>query len=168
MGIKKRLYTEEDYFNFLYNLAFKKDDYILLAKELHSIEYEWDLRMDENRVDDGYEIRKYYLADKNGYLPDDVDIDDVIFPERPSVLEVWVGFSNKLCRDSLNGWKITDLIKIYLDNLLLSDQNNSNFNKRNCIYLVESWMSGSISMFGEDVDKSTDLWTQSAQWMDIL
>lgn len=165
MGIKKRLYTEEGYFNFLYDLAFKKNNYILLAKELHAITYEWDLRMDENRVDDGYEIRKYYLADKNGYLPDGIDLDDDIFPRWPSVLEVLVGFSNKLCRDSLVGWKISDLFNIYLSNLWLDDMTDRKFDKKKCIYLINEWMDGGISMFGDESTKSTDLWSQAAEWM---
>ena len=73
-----RKYTEEDYFNFLYDLAFTSEDYISLAKLLHNMDFEWVLRLDENRADDGIEIRKYYLADKNGYLPDTIDVDDYI------------------------------------------------------------------------------------------
>lgn len=171
MGIRKRLYTEEDYFNFLYDLAFRDDDYILLAKLLHEIEYVPYLRMDENRIDDGYEIRKYYLADKNGYLPDYIDTDDIIFPEHPSVLEVWVGFSNKICRDMSRDLEIWGLIRMFCENLgILVENWGIGEERENIINTVKMWMSGdfNLNIFGElgNFDENcADLWSQASLWL---
>ena len=172
--MSRRFYSEEDYFNFLYDLAFENDDYFLLAKLLHSIPFEWVLRMDENRVDDGIEIRKYYLADKNGYLPKDIDVDDYIFPKTPSVFEVWVGFSNKICRDMCSNWEIYELINMFLENLEIKVGNWGIKDKEDFVKKrVEDWMLRkknhlifkNIWGIGEN---DADLWTQACHWASEL
>lgn len=163
--MSRRRYSKTEYFEFLYNFAFTDRKYYELAKCLHNIDYIWYNKMDENRMYDGIEIRKYYLSDDLGYMPDDIDeYDDYIFPSNPSVLEVLVGFSNRLCRDILN-WKVSRLMKEFLENLNL----NKKCTDEDYIYeTVEMWLNGDISIFGEDVPKSTDLWSQAAIWMQDL
>lgn len=163
--MSKRRYSKTEYFEFLYDFAFTSDKYYELAKVLHSMDYIWYNKMDENRMYDGIEIRKYYLSDDLGYMPDDIDeYDEYIFPANPSVLEVLVGFSNRLCRDILN-WKVSKLIRIFLENLNLYKKCTDD----DYIYeTVEMWLNGDISIFGEDVPKSTDLWSQASLWMQDL
>ena len=166
-----RKYTEEDYFNFLYDLAFTSEDYISLAKLLHNMDFEWVLRLDENRADDGIEIRKYYLADENGYLPDGIEVDDYIFPDEPSVLEVLVGFSNKICRDMAPKMCIPDLINMFVENLDIKyeDWEFPQIPKK-IIDKIKKWELGEekISIFGKkwgNGEKHPDLWSQASLWL---
>lgn len=162
MGGRRR-YSKTEYFEFLLDLGFNgADKYYDLAKILHEIDYIWFNRMDENTMYNGIEIRKYYLSDELGYMPDEIDeYDEYIFPSTPSVLEVLVGFSNRLCRDVLN-WKVSKLMKMFVENLGL-DKNVRN--DHNIYETVDMWMNGELSIFGDVSTTSTDLWSQAALWM---
>ena len=165
MGGRRR-YSKTEYFEFLLDLGFNgADKYYDLAKILHEIDYIWFNRMDENTMYNGIEIRKYYLSDELGYMPDEIDeYDEYIFPSTPSVLEVLVGFSNRLCRDVLN-WKVSKLMKMFVENLGL-DKNVRN--DHNIYETVDMWMNGELNLFGDDVPTTTDLWSQAAIWMQGL
>lgn len=162
----KRRYSKTEYFEFLMDVGFDgADKYYELARILHKIDYIWYNRMDENRMYDGIEIRKYYLSDELGYMPDEIDeYDEYIFPSTPSVLEVLVGFSNRLCRDILN-WKVSKLMKWFICNLGLDKKVT---NDHNIYETVDMWMDGEIGLFGEEIPKTTDLWSQAALWMQNL
>lgn len=159
---RRSSYNKTEYFEFLYELAFGSNNkYWELAKELHKIDYIWYNKMDENRMYDGIEIRKYYLSDDLGYMPDDIDeYDDYIFPAEPSVLEVLVGFANRLCRDILN-WRVSKLIKIFLGNWGIDWKSDSEEIKS----VVLSWENGELGIFGEEISTDIDLWSQAAAWM---
>ncbi len=162
---KRRNYTKNEYFEFLLDLGFGSDKYWDLAKELHNLDYIWHDRMDENRMYDGIEIRKYYLSDDLGYMPDEIDeYDEYIFPSSPSVLEVLVGFSNRLCRDIL-GWEVKKLVKLWMKNLEIYSVNCDREFVRES---VREWLNGEICIFGEKSQESTDLWSQAALWMQNL
>ena len=163
---ERRRYSKREYFEFLFDLGFNgANKYYELAKILHKIDYIWINRMDENTMYNGIEIRKYYLSDELGYMPDEIDeYDDYIFPQTPSVLEVLVGFSNRLCRDVLN-WKVSKLIKMFINNLELDWRVTDDHN----IYeTVDMWMNGELSLFGDLSTTSTDLWSQAAIWIQNL
>ena len=161
----RRQYDADDYFNFLYDLAFESDDYIHLARVLHEISYEWYNRLDENRMWDGMDIRKYYLCDELGYLPEDIDTEDeYIFPKNVSVLEMFVGFSNKLCKTMLSSrWRVSDLVKIYCENLgVLGDcDGDEKFVKNR----VKRWLKGGFrgGLFG--MGEMGDLWSEASEWV---
>ena len=164
----RRQYDADDYFNFLYDLAFESDDYIHLARVLHEISYEWYNRLDENRMWDGMDIRKYYLCDELGYLPEDIDTEDeYIFPKNVSVLEMFVGFSNKLCKTMLpSGWRISDLVEIFCKNLDILDEpeGNEKIIKRR----VKKWGNGEGAFslfFGEKKWGNGDLWSEASDWI---
>ena len=161
---ERRKYTKTEYFEFLYDLGFgSSGKYYDLAKELHKIDYIWYNRMDENRMYDGIEIRKYYLSDDLGYMPDDIDeYDEYIFPDTPSVLEVWVGFANRLCRDILD-WRVDKLVKLWVKELDLRGDKDS------VRTIMDDWMNGESNMFGLDESQNTqDLWSQAAIFMQNL
>lgn len=166
---ERRKYTKTEYFEFLFDLGFGgANKYYDLAKELHKIDYIWYNRMDENRMYDGIEIRKYYLSDDLGYMPDDIDeYDEYIFPETPSILEVWVGFANRLCRDILD-WRVDKLIKMWVKELGLEKclSHFPTFKET-----IDDWMNGEIYIFpikSGDLGQNNDLWTQAAIWMQDL
>lgn len=158
---ERRKYSKTEYFDFLVDYGFNNNRYRDLAKVLHNIDYVWENRMDENRMYDGVEIRKYYLCDELGYMPDDIDeYDDYIFPPTPSVLEVLVGFSNRLCRDVLN-WEVPKLIKIFLGNWGIDYKSDKDEIKSAII----AWENGELGIFGENINTDLDLWTQATLWM---
>lgn len=161
----RRVYDKEDYFNFLYDLSFDDDDNIELAHILHDIPYEWKEPMDENREWDGIEIRKYYLADELGYLPDDIDVyDEYVFPEDVSVLEMFAGFSNRLCRDIISFMSTQDLVKFWLDNLgvLGGRFEDANFIKN----IVKRWEKGDNRYYIFKKGEKGDLWLRAFKWLD--
>lgn len=160
---ERRKYTKTEYFEFLFDLGFGgANKYYDLAKELHKLDYIWYNRMDENRMYDGIEIRKYYLSDDLGYMPDDIDeYDEYIFPDTPSILEVWVGFANRLCRDILD-WRVDKLVKLWVKELDLKSDDNLRA-------IIDDWMDGELNMFGLDKSQNTqDLWSQAAIFMQNL
>ena len=91
------------------------------------------------------------------------EYDEYIFPSNPSVLEVLVGFSNRLCRDILN-WKVSRLIKIFLGNWGIDYRSDEEEIKST----VLAWENGELGIFGEEIDPNLDLWTQAAAWMNDL
>jgi hypothetical protein len=182
---------EDDYFNFLYFFAlgskYKHDKYLKdICWRLHHIDYYWTLKMDENRMYDGEEMRKYYLADDNGYLSDYDDIyDPDIFPQKITVFEVLVGFSNRLRRDvsrsfpnSKNKWGI---IGVMLSNIfLVLESKKSGEIGENLESIIDNWMrtgelgvifdkSGErhIGIFGEIGEKDEDLLTQAFNFINF-
>ena len=171
----KREFSREDYFDFLYFLAFKKRGYRGLAKFLFEYPFKWYLLLDENRVYDGIEIRKYYLCDELGYLPDDIDVDNVeIFTPQISVLEVLVGFANRINRDLIRGKRVADLVWMFVNNLgLVEIWDDFEKNPLHSPYekggkILENWMSGiDFGLF--DIEKShlsRPLWEQVMVWID--
>jgi len=163
-----RIFSEEGYFDFLYDLAFVDDDYVEIAKVLHDTTFEWVLRMDENRMYDGIEIRKYYLSDEHGYLPKDIDVNDYIFPKYPSVFEVLVGFSNRMRRDLSCEMEIFELIEMFLKNtkIFLGNWEVAK-NKEKILNSIKKWENGAISIFGlpKGDFEGLDLWSQASLWL---
>lgn len=166
----RRKYDAEDYFNFLYDLAFDSDDYISLARYLHGVDYRWHLRMDENRKFDGIEIRKYYLSDDLGYMPSDIDVDDeYIFPENVSILEMLVGFSNRICRDLTSEYEVCDIVMGILDRCgILVENWIFGEKERSVEKVIKVWISGieKAKLFGIGGFEEMDLWTQANIWLD--
>jgi hypothetical protein len=169
--MRKKTFDSEDYFNFLYDMAFDSDDYVGLARILHDIEYRWIDNMDENRKEDGIDIRKYYLADELGYMPDDIDTyDPYIFKDYVSVFEVFVGFANRLCRDVLDGYEVADLIYQFCKNLNIYYENWEIGTKEKSVRMsVKKWENGTdfnknIWGIGKKAE-NLDLWSQAMVWI---
>ena len=175
--MKHKSFDKEDYFNFLYDMAFENDDYVGLARILHSIEYRWTIRMDENRVGDGLEIRKYYLSDDLGYMPEDMDVNDpYIFSDFVSVFEVFVGFANRLCRDFLDDYEVFDLIYMFCQNLGILFENWEVDKKERSIrktvrnFMLREEKCKNIWGFGTKYDdfNDLDLWKQGMRWINEI
>ena len=161
----RRRYDAEDYFNFLFDLGFDgNDDNLELAHMLHDMDYEWYIPLDENVEWNGYEIRKYYLSDELGYMPDDIDIyDSNVFPRSVSVLEMLVGFANKLCRDVISFMDVCELIEMMLDNLgVLGERyENEKFVKN----IVKRWEMGDERYYVFEKGERGDLWNKASHWL---
>ena len=161
----RRRYDAEDYFNFLYDMAFDDDDNIELAHILHDMTYEWYIPLDENIEDNGYEIRKYYLSDSLGYMPSDIDIyDEYIFPKNISVLEMFVGFSNKLCRDVVSFMDVPEMIEMFLSNLgILGETGEHEKFVKN---IVKRWEMGDERYYIFEKGEKGDLWNKASRWLE--
>lgn len=78
----------------------EKEDFSLLFKKLHSLEYYWVLRLDANRDTEGRFLRGRYLCE----LYPDVDRENLDVPDGPAtLLETFVGLSKHLADDMLYG-----------------------------------------------------------------
>lgn len=166
MGARRK-YTAESYFNFLYSLAFNKIGYEELAHELDSIVYNWRLPMDENRMYDGYDIRKYYLCDELGYLPDGVEIydgDGKLFSQEPTVLEVMVGFANRIYTDITDDYSVDEWIWLWLRNLDIIDE-NGRYDIDDVVKCIKKWESGASIFFYGEVERKKHLWDQCIEYL---
>lgn len=82
----------ENYGNWMLTLiGFQKRGYSNLMRQLHHIEFTWNILMDENRAMDGMKYRKEYLAGFGGNVTDfQVDF----MKKQPcSVLEMLIGLA---------------------------------------------------------------------------
>lgn len=160
----RRQYDADDYFNFLYDLAFFNDNNIELAKMLHDIPYVCNY---DDRSSDGFEIRKYYLSDSNGYLPDDIDeYDEYIFPDRISVLEMLVGFSNRINRDLTNKKAVDEIFEMFMKNWGI--WGSSYDDERYVKNVVKRWEMGDERYSLFKLGEKGDLWSQANKWADTI
>lgn len=81
---------EESYFNWLCaKVLSNNQNYLELMRILHSTEFTWVVSRDENRAEDGIELREYFLRETG--LHPDIDW----FNQPCSVLEMFIAFSNR-------------------------------------------------------------------------
>ena len=167
-------YNKHAYFRFLYVLAFGYESgWEEVLNTLRHIPYVWRDRMDENRKYDGIEIRKYYLSDKLGYMPDGVDVyDEDIFGRDISVLEVLLGFANRLCRDFLVGYTVEEVFCMFLKNLgILGENGDYIVNEEAIEYIIEQWEMGDPEyciFYVDGLGETGDLWNQAMRWINSL
>lgn len=96
--------------------------YWKLLKVLHTTEFVWLLSGDDNRAEDGKELRTEFLL--QGKIPDDPDWRLLL---DCSVLEMFVAFSRRaafMCGDRPTE---TEWFWIFIENLGLKDCNDANF-----------------------------------------
>lgn len=110
---------EESYFNWLYSKVASTSvktpttSYFNLIRELHSTEFIWLVSGDDNRAEDGIELRKEFL-DQSGF---DYDPDWLSLP--CSVLEMLIAFSRRAEFDT--DFTLREWFWMFLDNLGLSE-----------------------------------------------
>lgn len=115
---------EETYFNWLYAKVVQEgpvvtpsNSYLTLMRDLHSTEFVWLLSGDDNRAEDGLDLRKEFL--RQAYLKQDPPWLSIPC----SVLEMFIAFSRRASFEtelSSREW-----LWIFLQNLGLSDLNDS-------------------------------------------
>ena len=164
---------EDGYVAWLKNQAMGQDrSYDELLDFLYEKTYFFTLRMDENRAEDGIELR--YIYEMENGIDDESGLD----PGRDcSMLEMMVGLArrceNQIMVDMEEGAQPERWFMVMLTNLGLLDFVNEEFDVRKVNDIIERFLSHRYSYFGEgslfyvryprnDMRK-TDLWYQ-AMW----
>jgi len=114
---------EEVYFNWLYSKVASVDNpspsltHYTLLRDLHSTEFVWLISGDDNRAEDGLEVRKEFI--KATYLDDDIPW--MIIP--CSVLEMLIAFSRRASFETEQSSR--EWFWIFIENLGLDDLNDA-------------------------------------------
>ena len=118
---------EEMYFKWLYHKVASVDNpspyltYWTLFRDLHSTEYIWLMSGDDNRAEDGLELRREFLREAH------LDQDPSWLSVGCSVFEMLIAFSRRAAF-ATTGCSARDWFWIFLDNLKLSSLNDSQEN----------------------------------------
>lgn len=143
----------EEYFNWLVdslnlNAGYKIQHYSLF-KALHNISYEYFNVMDENRYQDGIDLRYRFGSDTN--IPY-YDITECIDICECSVLEMLVALILKIDnmitydpKDSLKAELFVDIAK----SLGINEQINANFNQEYVNQCIFNWLHGQYEVNGQ-------------------
>jgi hypothetical protein len=105
---------QEEYFDWLCAKAISPyiSNYWDLLQMLYKIEFVWVVPRDRNRVEDGLELREYFL-NESGWD------EDSSFDEPCSVLEVLIAFSGRMSFQT--GISVKDCFWMCMENLHLND-----------------------------------------------
>lgn len=112
-------------------------NYSLLLNELHSIEFTWSIKRDENRAFDGEKLRWIYMDENN--IPDLYYTPGV----KCSVLEMLIGLSLRCDIDIMGEGDEPDASKwfwIMIDNLDLMRCTDDNFSPGYVRQQIEIWL----------------------------
>lgn len=163
------------YFEFLYDVGFDDDDHVKLAGYLHSIPFSWTLRMDENRLYDGVAMRREF-EDATGYdayryLRDGIN--------ECTMLEFFVGFAHRLCRDMFEDISDSELVGEMLENLgVWFYDDEEDFENGDILESISDclhdWVARKYSADGEggifplrdapEDLRGVEMWTQASWW----
>ena len=164
---------EDGYVAWLKNQAMGQDrSYDELLNFLYEKTYFFTLRMDENRAEDGIELR--YIYEMENGIDDESGLD----PGRDcSMLEMMVGLArrceNQIMVDMEEGAQPERWFRVMLTNLGLISQTNDNFDEGKADYITDRFLAHQYSYHGDgslfsvcnprhDM-RTTDLWYQ-AMW----
>ena len=117
---------DETYFNWLYHKVASVEirtpslDYFTLIRDLHSTEFIWLISGDDNRAEDGIDIRKEFLI--ASFLPKNTSWSHIAC----SVLEMLIGLSRRA--EHVSDFSSREWFWIFLENLGLSDLNDTKSN----------------------------------------
>lgn len=167
--------TRDRYFEFLYELGFGDDRHYGLAGYLHSIPFRWSFRRDENRVYDGSHMRREFEEEEGEDATRYFDMND----DECSMLEFFVGFAYRLCRDMFENISCQEFVEAMLSNLGLWDYDDDNdFSDGDVLEdiseALDDWVDRKYSYNGEGglfplVDapenlRGVEMWTQASWW----
>lgn len=167
---------EDRYIDWLRQQAMGQDrSYDLLLDFLYSKPYVYTLRMDENRAEDGIELR-YIFGSEN-----DIEYEDILSGldsgRDCSMLEMMVALArrceNQIMVDMEEGAQPERWFRVMLTNLGLISQTNENFDEGKADYITDRFLAHQYSYHGDGSLFSvcnprhdmryTDLWYQ-AMW----
>ena len=154
-----------DYYLWLYELV-NDGEHDTLIRYLYEHPYTWQFTLDENRSAGGINMRNRY-ANENGILPRDVG-------EGPcSILEMLIALSERMVE--LLTCDIYTWFWQMLDNLGLTQFDDSNFDERGVSYILSVWLNRSYNSKGEgslfplkDYSgdcRNLDTWGQMNAWI---
>lgn len=118
--------VEELYFNWLYHKVAAVDNptpsltYYTLFRDLHSIEFVWLISGDDNREQDGLDLRREFY--RTAFIDEDIH-----WMNLPcSVLEMLIAFSRRAEFDTNISYR--DWFWVFMENLRLKDLNDAQSN----------------------------------------
>lgn len=142
--------------------------YWMLCKQLHKTEFVWLLSGDDNRAEDGKELRREFLM--QAFLPDDTEWR---FSIPCSVLEMLIAFSRRaefMTDRALGKW-----FWRFIDNLNLKDFSDANFIKEAVDEVLEVFIwrlydydgaGGLFPLKNPSKDqRETELWYQFCEYL---
>lgn len=126
---------------------FGRSGYGKVLRQLYSMDFEYSILNDFNRISDGLFLRQMF-AEEIGEEKDSIEID------RPcSVLEVLISLSRRLAEDILGDPDNTGLTGKWfwkmIDNLGLNKYSGGRYDKNACFDVVNRWMERSFSYNGK-------------------
>lgn len=167
---------EDRYIDWLKRQAMGQDrSYDILLDFLYNKPFTYTVRMDENRAEDGIELR-YLFGSENG-----IDYEDIVssldFGRDCSMLEMMVGLARRcesqIMIDMEEGEQPERWFGVMLTNLGLIEQTNEHFDREEAEFVTDRFLARQYSYYGDgslfsvcrpryDMRK-TDLWYQ-AMW----
>lgn len=173
MGKIKQLnnYNEEgDYLYWLRDLVYtnvQNGEYNLLFKLLFRTDFVWSVPNDDNRIQDGFNLRSEYLGYGSEYL---IDMD-------VSVLEVLIGISIHMVDMIYDGDEniLDECFWILIQNLHLNEYDDDNYNSYEVNNILTIWMERSYSKSGKGGlfplskplknQRRVEIWYQMSQYL---
>lgn len=125
---------EETYFNWLYsqvasvNVQAPSNMFYTLLRDLHATEFVWMLQGDDNRAEDGLDVRKEFLMTAR------LDQDPAWLNLGCSVLEMLIAFSRRAEFDT--GDSARDWFWIFMNNLNLAEMSDARDGVSQTVYEV--------------------------------
>lgn len=167
---------EDRYFDWLRQKAMGQDrSYDLLLDFLYNKPFSYTIRMDENRAEDGVELR--YIFGFENDIPDEDIVAGLDLGRDCNMLEMMVGLARRcesqIMIDMEEGEQPERWFRIMIRNLGLGSQTNDNFDAEKANYITDRFLAHQYSYYGDgslfavchpryDMRK-TDLWYQ-AMW----
>ena len=154
------------------NISYRK-----LLMYLHGKDFRYSIAMDENRADDGYELRYRYSLKRP-------DIDDIYayLDEPCSVLEMMVALAIRCEEHIMDDDEIGDRTRQWFWNMVvnlgLGDMDDANFDKRYVNDVIERFLDREYEPDGRgglflirdcDVDlRDVEIWYQLMMYLDLF
>ena len=133
-----------DYYDWLVSIIdndeYQCDWYQELLHKLYSVKFRWTIPMDENRAEDGMDLRDKFLRDNElkGWYQSDA------FPYYPTVLEVLVALACRMEDDILfdpeYGDRTWEWFWMMMQNLGLDEMDDSNFDEDEVDEILDIFM----------------------------
>ena len=179
--------TREDlssrYFEWLCGIVFdgrylEEDSYSKLLLLLHSIDFEVVIGMDQNRAEDGIDLR-YRFGDESGYIqPMIASLLDIV---PCSVLEMMVALSfqcENIMDDPEKGNRLSKWFWTMIENLGLESMDDNNFDEKFAKYVIFRFLSRDYSNNGKGglfvIDNckydlnEVEIWQQMCWYLDAI
>lgn len=158
------------YFNWMYYLVFQDRRYWKLMCHLHNVDFRFIIAMDENRAEDGTELR-YRFGREHEY--EDAMISDFLDDRPCSVLEMMVAlairYEEHIMADPEIGDRVGEWFESMIDNLGLSRMTDDIYDRNEVDSIIETFLNreysrdGSGGLFTTNSDRdmrSIEIWYQ--------
>ena len=162
-----------DYLDWLLEYVnFKKKGYHRLMKYLHDIEFEWIINRDQNRAEDGLNVRRIFIEETF-----DRSV-SLIFNEPCTVLEMLIALANRIENEYIgdpNNPHPEDIFWEILCNLGLDEYYDKVFDVFEVDRILEKWMHRDFNFDGygsifplndaEFDQRDIEIWSQMNQYL---